>query len=70
MAMPVQSQCLACRHLDREQEDAHACTAFAEGIPQEIWNNGHDHHEPYPGDEGVRFELAAVPEGTRHHQNA
>ncbi len=60
MAMRVHSMCLACRHLDRDKEEHHACSAFPEGIPQEIWTNRYDHHEPYPGDQGVRFELAPV----------
>ena len=33
----------------------HRCKAFKR-IPVEIWNGEHAHIEPYPGDNGVRFE--------------
>ncbi|ARA94172.1 MAG: hypothetical protein D6685_14500 [Bacteroidetes bacterium] len=56
MTYEIQSQCLACAHLNREAEQP-TCAAFEEGIPAEIWTNRHDHHQPYPGDNGIRFEL-------------
>ena len=62
MAHPLQTMCLACKHLDRDQDSQHVCNAFQEGIPDEIWTNRHDHHNPYPGDNGIRFEIMAIQE--------
>lgn len=64
MTHDIQPMCLACTHLDRTADDR-SCEAFPEGIPEDIWMNQHDHHKPYPGDQGVRFELAPIPEEKR-----
>lgn len=34
------------------------CAAFPGGIPDAILFNGFDHRQPYPLDNGIRFELA------------
>jgi len=46
--------CVFCRHLS---EDSTRCSAFPDGIPDEILFEGHDHRFPLDGDRGIRFEL-------------
>jgi hypothetical protein len=62
------SQCFSCRHFNKKLA---SCSAFPDGIPREIFGNifpgedliPHDHRQPFPGDNGIRF--AALP-GMRH----
>ena len=61
MATDIQPMCMSCAHLNRTADNK-TCEAFPEGIPEEILTN---HHKPYPGDQGVRFELAPIPEEKR-----
>jgi len=45
-------QCAECKH----QTEPGYCEAFPDGIPDEITAGEHDHQNPYPGDNGIRFE--------------
>lgn len=45
-------QCNNCIHY----QGSGYCEAFLAKIPDEIFNNFHDHKKPYPGDNGIQFE--------------
>jgi hypothetical protein len=47
------SQCVRCKH---KHDSGGTCNAFLNRIPVAILMNRHDHREPYPGDNGIRFE--------------
>jgi hypothetical protein len=61
MTSPIIGNCGFCKHLHR---DLNTCDAFPDGIPIEIQQSNvktgkmpFDHRKPYPGDNGVRFEI-------------
>jgi len=46
-------QCLKCKHYI----GAGYCEAFPDGIPSEVMSGKFEHTKPYPGDNGIQFEL-------------
>jgi hypothetical protein len=54
--MPI---CIECRHLNPDNRGPMRCAAFPKEIPEAILLAQADHHKPYPGDHGIRFEPIA-----------
>lgn len=48
--------CLACQRLRPPVRGRWACAAFPGGIPSRLLCAAADHSEPFPGDQGIRFE--------------
>lgn len=47
--------CLKCRHFI-DEKGSFKCSAFPDGIPDEIKLGGNKHTSPIPGDNGILFE--------------
>ena len=57
------TQCLFCKHY----RGSHACDAFPDKIPHEIFTGLHDHLEPFEGDRGIRWEEFVLDEKTEEN---
>lgn len=55
----VSATCRHCRHLLASKP--HACDAFPEGIPDELWFAYRGHRGPFPGDHGIQFSERPLP---------
>jgi len=49
-------QCNTCANLIREWGTDFRCRAFPEGVPEALYTSVADHTQPYPGDNGIRYE--------------
>lgn len=56
--LPFSKVCSFCKHLEPLQK--RTCTAFPDGIPDEIWEGRNWHKETYPGDRGIQFEAKDI----------
>lgn len=54
MSIIIPEQCRRCVHLNTEQN--YRCSAFPDGIPADILQMQHDHRQPHPGDQNIRWE--------------
>ena len=50
---PISVVCYKCKHLESNYNME--CKAFNK-IPEKIWLGENKHREPYPNDNGIRFE--------------
>ena len=67
----IYSTCLWCKHL-RKTGFKKTCKAFPDGIPEDMFPDemgysGFHHDEPYPNDNGIRFELETDYEKVREN---
>jgi len=56
----ISSVCSYCKNWNfnesKPKPQGNVCTAFPDGIPDEIWLGKNDHKKPYDGDHGIQYE--------------
>lgn len=61
--MQYRTGCPLCVHFgEGPEEGPPSCSAFPEGIPNEILHKAFDHRQEFPGDQSIRF-TARDPQG-------
>ena len=50
------SQCLDCKHFDFNNESKNICSAFPNGIPDDVFWNKITHTQNIDNDNGIKFE--------------
>lgn len=53
--------CFTCKHYHyarnrKRMPSDRTCKAYPDGIPKAIYYSDADHHKPYAGDRGIRYE--------------
>ena len=56
---PPPTFCTSCKH--RLGKDEETCSAFPNGIPEEIWRGKTGHRTSRPGDQGIVYERRDDP---------
>lgn len=54
--MDITLPCVFCKHFNRDEIGKMTCMAFPNGIPKEIEELKVIHTQPYPIDNGIRYE--------------
>lgn len=54
--MRYKTMCTSCRFYSEDEDGQSFCEAFQGPPPLEILQDGFDHRQPFPGDNGITYE--------------